>query len=246
MKKMTKITTLLLALLTVLMMSQAAFAEAQSVDGGTFTFNGSAINNKTADGGGVDAALSNLEPGDSISLKFTYVNKDNDSEETDWYMSNQILDTLESASAAGGGYSYKLINHASTGDVTLFDSDAVGGQDKSIDEGLLQVNKAITGDGSEKYFFIDKLAYGASGSTEIIVALEGESQPNSYELTSGELSVAYAVEKVQGEEETIYKHINTGDDTNILLPVAVFLAAALLLIYAIINIRKERKDGDEA
>ena len=43
MKKMSKITTLLLTLITVLMMSQAAFAESTPVNGGTYTYNGSAI-----------------------------------------------------------------------------------------------------------------------------------------------------------------------------------------------------------
>jgi LPXTG-motif cell wall-anchored protein len=247
MKNMRKITTLLLALLTVLMMSQAALAETQSVDGGTFTFNGSAITNGAAAGSGVDAALAGLEPGDTITFRYEYVNEDEESESTEWYLSNQIIKTLEEADAAGGGYSYKLINHSSAnGDVTLFDSDAVGGEDKSIDEGLLQVNKAITGDGDEEFFHIDTLENGDSGWTEIVVALEGESQPNAYELKSGDISVAYAVEKVQGEEETIYKHVKTGDSTNILLPIAVFATALLLLILAILSIRRDRKDGEEA
>lgn len=246
MKKMTRSITLLLSLLMVLMMSQAAFAEPYSVDGGTYTFNGSQISNGAA-ASSIDAAIKDLEPGDTVSLTYKYVNKDSESEETDWYLNNQILDTLEDTKATGGGYSYKLVNHGkSTGNVTLFDSNAVGGQDTSIDEGLKQVNKAITGDGGEKFIYIDTLAYGEGGSTEIIITLEGESQPNSYETKTAELSVAYAVEKKVGEETTIYKHVNTGDTTNILLPAIVFIAALVLLILSFKSIRKDRKDGEEA
>jgi type 1 fimbria pilin len=71
MKNMKKITTLLLALLTGLMMSQSALAETQSVDGGTFTFNGKSITNGAAavsSGEDVDAALAGLEPGYTFSL----------------------------------------------------------------------------------------------------------------------------------------------------------------------------------
>ena len=73
MKRMTKITTLLLALMTVLMMSQAAFADNIPVNGGTYTYNGSAI--VTSDVSSLKEVLSGLEPGDSITITQTYENK---------------------------------------------------------------------------------------------------------------------------------------------------------------------------
>ena len=244
MKRMRRFAVLLLALATILVTSQAVLAETQNVDGGEFVFNGSSITN--ADGYTADPGT-RLEPGDTLTITYTYTNKDKESDKTEWYLSNRILETLEEGAAAGGGYSYTLVNHGKdTGDVTLFSSDAVGGQDKSIDEGLLQVNDAITGDGDEKFFHIDTLSYGESGTTQIIVKLEGESQPNSYFDKIGELGVAYAVEKIAPEGETIYKYVKTGDDNNLLLSAAIFLGAVILLILAILSFRKDRKDGEEA
>ena len=67
MRRINKITTLLLALVMVLMMSQAAMAE--SYDGGTYSFNGSTINNTKA-AAAIDQAIAGLQPGDSMDFTF--------------------------------------------------------------------------------------------------------------------------------------------------------------------------------
>ena len=50
--------------------------------------------------------------------------------------------------------------------------------------------------------------------------------------------------------EDTYKHVTkkvyTGDTTNLILPVAAFLGALILLILAVRSYRKDRKDGDRA
>ena len=242
MKRMSKITTLLLTLITVLMMSQAAFAESTPVNGGTYTFNGKSI--ATSDVSSMAALLQGLEPGDSITITQTYVNSSD--EETEWYIRNEILDTLETSKDMNGGYTYKLVS----GGQTLFDSEAVGGRDSESDEqGLKQLNDAITGENAgEKWIHIDTLKSGAKGTTTLTVALDGESQANVYQNTNGQLDIQYAVEETAQEGETIYKTkpVNTGDTTSMILPIAAFLGAAALLVLAVMSYRKDRKDGEEA
>lgn len=245
MKKMRKITTLLLALMTVLMMSQAAFAE--TYNGGTFSFDGSDINNGKADST-IDEAIANLEPGDSVTFNFTYRN-DCD-EETEWYLENKVVTTLEEMGAKNGGYSYKLVNYgAAEGTVTIFDSDAVAGDDEQnpdkTDTGLKSATNA-----TQDWLYIDKLKAGQSGRTELTVALDGESQANIYQAKQGQLRIAYAVEKT-ATGETIYEHVpgkgvDTGDTSNLMTPLMMFIGAAVLLVLAIFSFRKDRKDGDEA
>ena len=242
MKRMSKITTLLLTLITVLMMSQAAFAESTPVNGGTYTFNGKNIT--TSGVTSLATTLSGLEPGDSITISQTYVNGSD--KDTDWYIRNEILDTLESSKDMNGGYTYKLVS----GGQILFDSEAVGGRDSESDElGLKQLNDAITGENAgEKWIHIETLKSGAKGTTTLTVALDGESQANIYQATNGTLDIQYAVEETEQEGETIYKTkpVNTGDTTSLILPIAAFLGAAALLVLAVMSYRKDRKDGEEA
>ena len=57
----------------------------------------------------MDESILNIQPGDSITVK---VNISNDSEKnTDWYMTNAIIKSLEDAVtvAEGGAYTYNLI-----------------------------------------------------------------------------------------------------------------------------------------
>lgn len=243
MKNMKKITTLLLSLTIVLMLGQVAFAD----NGGVFTYRGGRTIEGDADAQkAID--FSGLEPGDSMELEFTYVNQSN--ENTVWYLSNDVVKSLEDGSdATDGGYSYELTNKGvKEGVVTIFKSDAVGGEEAldpdTADKGLHDATNALGDD----WIYIDELAPGEKGSTVLKVALDGESQANVYETTTGQLKIAYAVETIVGEDQVIHygKKINTGDETNLILMVGVFLGSLLLLILAILSYRKDRKDGEEA
>ena len=249
MKKLRKTMILLLALITVLMMSQAAFAA--NYDGGTFTFDGTEINNSDA-AAEIDDEIANLEPGDSVTFVFKYKNESGD--DTDWYLDNEVVRTLEETSeaAADGGYTYRLINEGKKdGTVTIFSSEAVAGADSENpdkdekDKGL----KAAT-NATDDWLYIDTLKSGQSGVTKLTVALDGESQANGYQSTDGQLRIAYGVEKAAAGE-IIYNHIpgktvKTGDDANLLLPVLLLTLAAILLILTILSFRKDRKEGEEA
>ena len=247
MKKLRKTMILLLAFITVLMMSQIAFAA--NYDGGTFTFDGTSINNSNA-AADIDEEIANLEPGDSVTFVFQYKNESGN--DTDWYLDNEVVETLEDSSeaAADGGYTYELINEGKKeGTVTIFSSAAVAGADAENpdkeDKGLKSATNA-----TDDWLYIDTLKNGQSGVTKLTVALDGESQANGYQSTKGQLRIAYGVENAAAGE-IIYNHIpgktvKTGDDANLLLPVLLLTLAAILLILTILSFRKDRKEGEEA
>ena len=238
---MRKITTFLLALMMVLAMSQLTWADDSTLQGGAYIYNGgSSID--TANVSSIDSAIAGLEPGDSITINQTYRN-DSDAE-TNWYIENEVLKTLEdqsAASGANGGYTYRL----TVGGNVIFDSDTVGGVDApDSKEGLKQAT-----DATSEWFYIGTLEPGDAGRTSLYVALDGESQANVYEGTDGALEIRYAVEEVT--EESVVNHVpgkgvKTGDDTNVLGPVLTFIAAVILLILAILSFRKDGKDGEDA
>lgn len=247
MKKMRKITTLLLALACLLMMSQAAFAQDKTAQGGTFVFNGNDIVWQNGSGS-ISEALNDLEPGDTIKIEVIYKNES--SESTEWYLRNEVLKSLEEAGASGGGYSYKLVNNGVTGNLNIFNSEAVGGDDTYEPSGIAKGLKSAT-NATQEFFYIDTVPAGKSGKTVLEVGLDGESQANIYQNKDGKLELQYAVE-FTGNGETIYKHVpgkgvKTGDYTDILTPVMVGLVALLLLILTFISAKRDnRKDGEEA
>ena len=71
--------------------------------------------------------LSNIQPGDSMTLQVKIENKN--SQYTDWYMTNEIIKTLEDGSkATNGAYEYRLAYVDSQNNETLiYDSSTVGG-----------------------------------------------------------------------------------------------------------------------
>ena len=85
-----------------------AFAkDYQGADGWNVTFDGSKMNSNFQDSDVTDE-MANIQPGDSIELKVQVTNSD--SGKTDWYMTNEVIQTLEDAQATaeGGGYTYRL------------------------------------------------------------------------------------------------------------------------------------------
>jgi len=239
MKKMTRIMTLLLALMTILVMSQAAFALDSTLEGGTYTYDGDEIT--TDNPGAIQEALSGMEPGDSVTINQTYVNESDNN--TEWYLRNEVLDAFEKASEEGG-YTYIL----TSGGVEIFNSDQVGGTDAP--DASDKVGLELATDATGEWIHIDSLGPGESGETTLYVALDGESQANVYQSTDSVIELQYAVE--DEELEDVIKHVpgkgvNTGDSTNMLLPIMVFLGAALLLVLALVSYRKDkRKDGEQA
>ena len=97
MKKRNKIMILLTAIvLTVGMTAVPVMAKSSSYNGSCY-FDGKKIvsdfsSSKIAD------KVTALQPGDKVQFKVKYTNKHN--EKTNWYLSNEVLQTLEKADAA--------------------------------------------------------------------------------------------------------------------------------------------------
>ena len=244
MKTTRKILILLTALALSLCMSSSCFAESHSAKG-KCAYDGEDING-TFTSEEFAATQHELEPGDDLEYTITYKNDSKDN--TEWYMLNTVLETLEEnkEQAENGGYTYILRNIGPDGEVTtLFDNSAVGGE-KVVGklQGLRQATTA-TGD----YFYIQSLKPGESAKTYLYVGFDGETEVNDYMDTYGAWRVAYAVEPVKpGQPPTNNPPTTTrtGDSTDIMKWIAVMAAALLSLILVIISWRKDRKDGEKA
>lgn len=202
----------------------------------------------------VNAAVYKLLPGDSMELEIGIENTSK--EKTDWYMTNEIIQSLEESqnAAEGGAYTYCLayVNHENK-ETVLYSSDKVGGESQgAAGEGLEQATDAM-GD----YFYLDRLSAGEAGKVHLTVALDGETQGNGYQDTLAKLQINFAVEKVTAdvvykpgdpvkitETKKVFKSgPKTGDETKIIAVCAVTLVSGLvLLFFGIKAIRKNRSN----
>ena len=194
-----------------------------------------------------------------------------DSQGTDWYMTNEVLSSLEDSQgvAQGGAYTYTLTYRNGAGEeATLYSSENVGGEKSSAaGEGLHEVT-----DNMDEFFYLDRLASGENGQIGLKVALDGETQGNGYQNTLAKLQLAFAVEPVAGgggnggsgggddgntprtpppstpTSSTVYQvgSVQTGDASHILLWSAIALGAGLILtIIAITRLRQEKGGNDD-
>lgn len=149
----------------------------------------------------LDEVIYGMQPGDNVIIELQLRNRN--PETTDWYMTNEILYSLEDRSANsgtnGGAYTYKLTYTDKNGEETsLFDSDTVGGEgseDSGAGEGLHQATNAL-----EEYLYLDTLAKGDKGRITLEVALDGETQGNDYQNTLADLQMNFAVELTRQRE----------------------------------------------
>ena len=236
---MKKIISILLALLVVAGLPQAAYADhLKGKDGWNVRYTGGGkmeSNFRTAD---YNDPVAGLEPGDDIT--FTVSLKNENSAETDWYMTNEVLHSLEDRGqgAAGGAYSYTLRFKGPSGERLLYDSDTVGGElVAKAGEGLHQATSAL-----ENYFYLDTMKSGESGSVTLVVALDGETQGNGYQDKLADLQMNFAVEQKGTVVKT--RGVQTGDDRMQLVPVyvAMLLGGAVLLYVTVRALRRYRRE----
>ena len=183
----------------------------------------------------VSSAVSQMQPGDDFTVIIKLYN--GYPVDTDWYMYNKVIRSLEEQYAAGGGYTYKLTyqnSNSTLGITTLYDSEEVGGRTSIGDRsGLKEATDAL-----EDYFFVETLKAGHvnPGVVTLHVALDGESQGNDYQNTWAKLYMRFAVEI--RENRTVVK---TGDETN-LLPFYIVMAVSgiLFMILGIDGVRQRR------
>lgn len=216
-------------------------------------------------------AVAGLQPGDSIvfSIKLENAGSGN----TDWYMTNEVLYSLEDRSAnsntGGGAYTYELVYTDRNGtENILFSSDTVGGESVGgAGEGLHGATDAL-----KDYFYLDSLPAGQHGTISLLIALDGETQGNDYQDTLADLRMNFAVEPnaappqptddtepdspgttddsdTPGSSGSSNKTnvVKTGDDTNVTLYlIAMGVSGVLLLALGIYSVRCRRKEKEEA
>lgn len=219
-------------------------------------------------------AVYNLQPGDDITITLNLKN-DNPSA-ANWYMTNEVLQSLEEttgSSATGGAYEYELIYTGPDGaQEVLFTSDTVGGENSGSRVGL----KAATS-GLEDYLYLDTLSPGQQGVITLRVALDGETEGNAYQNTLARLQMNFAVDTTIVNNRTVTEVVDengnpaggdgnppssdtngsgsrtgivrTSDERN-MLPyfVAAAVSGLLLLLLAVFGMkeRKRQKAGGKA
>lgn len=170
-----------------------AKAETEKVEWAV-TYNGSGFDSTySAD----KSKLTNAMPGDTIEFSVDYIN--GTEANADFYMSADVLKSLEEgATATGGAYSYKIISSKS--EEPIFDSETVGGDATDV-IGLDQVK---SGEGA--YFALGTLAAGDSGKVTVSIALDGNSQNNAYMATLAQLEIRFGAEPTSEAVQDIVKH----------------------------------------
>ena len=241
-----KILCLMMAAILAVGAPLTAFArDYQGADGWQATFDGSKLNSNFKDEDVTDS-MSEIQPGDSITLHVQLTNQDS-------------RNTLEDAqdSASGAAYEYRLTYVDSKNKETvLYDSSTVGGEGSSAaGEGLKQADTSL-----DEYFYLGRLAKGESGTVYLKVGVEGETGNNGYQQTLAKLRMTFAVEKVK-EGQTIKKNtviekkvpqknnlttsrkaVKTGDTSNLLMYSVIGLVGGLIfLIAGIILLNNSRK-----
>ena len=140
----------------------------------------------------LSAEVYQIQPGDTMTVQIKLKNAGE--EGTDWYMTNEILKSLEDSqeAAQGGAYTYILIyTDRKGGETVLYNSESVGGEGMAGGkEGLYQATDSLS-----EYFFLDSLAAGQSGTVKLTVGLDGETQGNTYQNTLAQLQMNFAVEE---------------------------------------------------
>ena len=199
-----------------------------------------------------------LQPGDSVTFQVNL--KNNGDQATDWYMTNEVLKSLEESGsgANGGAYSYVLTyteGGAGGASRVLYSSESVGGEKTGAEGvGLHEASNSL-----ENFFYLDTLDAGKSGIISLQIGLDGETQGNAYQKTLAKLQMNFAVEKVSapaaatGKKEGTTRHVTqekvvymvgaprTGDTSNPLLWSGLTLAGGIMLM--ILGFIRYRKGG---
>ncbi len=231
---------LLTAALVFSLGTVTAYADDLTGNGGSVTFTSQAEMDEQFSSANIAEAISRLQPGDSVTVTVDLAN-DNDVG-TDWYMTNEVLQTLEEQGGHGGAYTYRLAYTAPDGEVTeLYNSDTVGGEDESAaGQGLKQATNAM-GD----WFFLGTLTKGQAGHLSLTVALDGETQGNSYQNTAARLKMNFAVELDDTNRRTTY--VRTGDENDSFLYMGLMGGAGalvlLIAIYGYVSNKKKKEGG---
>ena len=172
-----------------------------------------------------------MEPGDSVL--FTVTLKNSGTEDADFWMKNNAIQSFEdNKKASGGAYTYILSYNGEE----LYNNETVGGDvadDLAKRGGLHEATEAL-----KEFFFLDTLKSGDSAKVTLYVALDGLTQGNSYQDELSKINLTFGVEN---------HTVPTGDQTKT-LPFYIALAASgavLAVVLVVLAIRK-RNGGEKA
>ena len=218
-------------------------------DGWAVEFNGEKMESNFSTGSLSDVILA-MQPGDRAAISLSLKNSADYT--TDWYMTNEVLSSLEDSQsvANGGAYSYILTYTDHAGEATtLYSSEAVGGEKaSSAGEGLHEATDSL-----KDYLYLERLNSGESGRISLEVALDGETQGNAYQDTLADLQMNFAVEKVTASAETAPptgesttpggSAVRTGDTSHLgLWSAAALISGFVILILAIMRLKNNRRE----
>lgn len=233
-----RIVMLCSAMLLVLASTVTAYAEERQGEAGwEVVFDGSDMKSNFSPSD-MDDEIYNMQPGDTVELTITLKNATE--KETDWYMRNEVLQTLEDASKAeGGAYDYLLTYTNSAEELTeLYSSEYFGGEGIYGGMGLKSATKTL-----DEYVHLERMAGGNTGTVKLKVRLDGETQGNSYQNTLARLQMDFAVEQPESGPGG-RRPVRTGDQTKIMLYVVLTLVAGMtLLVIAVLRLRGEREES---
>ncbi|MBR2775490.1 MAG: hypothetical protein IKD75_00010 [Prevotella sp.] len=223
------ILTALVLLLSLTVTAVAAEAD-NNEDLGSLEYNGTKLI-ASSDFADLNDYLSGMEPGDSVL--FTVTLKNSGTEDADFWMKNNAIQSFEdNKKASGGAYTYILSYNGEE----LYNNETVGGDvadDLAKRGGLHEATEAL-----KEFFFLDTLKSGASAKVTLYVALDGLTQGNSYQDELSKINLTFGVEN---------HTVKTGDQTKT-LPFYIALAASgavLAVVLVVLAIRK-RKGGEKA
>ena len=231
---MKKFIALLSCMLFILGSIGTVFADENTTTAGSCEFTGKEMVS-SFDSNKIAASVSQMEPGDSVT--FSVDIKNNSSISTKWYMSNDVLKSLEDtqAVAENGGYSYILTFVGPDGkEDTIYSSTSVGGEkETTAGKGLNEATNSL-----DKFFYLKTLEPGEGGSVKLLVGLDGESQGNIYQDNSNPSSPNPPT------FTTTTNKVKTGDIWSIASAV-VFVIGIILMILAFVSDRKGAKQNEK-
>lgn len=248
----------LVLLLTFASSITAGAEELKGEAGWQVTFNGKRMESNFTSAGMADG-INAMQPGDSVELTITLKN-DFDGQ-ADWYMKNEVLEALEDAGdAEGGAYDYLLTYTDVTNTVTtLYSSEKFGGEGRYNGVGLHGATTTL-----DDFFYLDRMGEGDTGVVKLMVALDGETLVNNYQNTYAKLQLDFATELIstpsgrpnRTREDTVIVRevpsstarrtgvVQTGDESPVMLYLALMLAAGLgLLVIVIFRLRREQEEA---
>ena len=229
-------------LFVVCLLTALVCAHADSYTGtGTVTYKADGTMESDFTTAALASQVSVMQPGDDITYTITLTNAHTGS--TDWYMLNEVLQSLEDTrnNVSGGAYTYRLSYTKANGTETVFfDSRQVGGDIvTTAGAGLNEATTAL-----DEYFYMDTMTNGQTGTVTLYIMLDGETQGNDYQDTFANLRMRFAVE--QRTTPNTPPTVPTGDDTN-LLPyyIAMVVSGLLFLALAVDSLRRRKKGKEE-